>query len=157
MHNKTSNNSGTEFLEVQALFQIAHLIGSALDLNIALSENLAILHDTLQMERATLVLMNDTGHLVIRASYGLTNEERLRGIYNVDEGVIGKVFRSGFPFVVPDIHSEPLFLNRTGSRTKLPKGDISFIGVPVKLLEKPVGVLTCLLYTSDAADDSALV
>ena len=142
MHTKTSNNSGIEFLEVQALYQIAQLIGSALNLDKALSETLAILHDTLQMERATLVLLNDTGHLVIRASYGLTNEERLRGIYSVDEGVIGKVFRSGFPFVVPDVHSEPLFLNRTGSRTKLPKGEISFIGVPVKLLEKPVGVLT---------------
>ncbi|MDX1777156.1 MAG: nif-specific transcriptional activator NifA, partial [Desulfobulbales bacterium] len=81
-------------------------------------------------------------HLVIRASYGLSNEERLRGIYRVDEGVIGKVFRSGYPFVVPDVHSEPLFLNRTGSRKKLPKGEISFIGVPVVLLEKPVGVLT---------------
>ena len=142
MYTKTSNKSGIEFLEVQALYQIAQLIGSALNLDKALSETLAILHDTLQMERATLVLMNDTGHLVIRASYGLTNEERLRGIYSVDEGVIGKVFRSGFPFVVPDVHSEPLFLNRTGSRTKLPKGEISFIGVPVKLLEKPVGVLT---------------
>ena len=143
LHTKTANNSGTEFLEVQALYQIAQLIGSALDLNKALSETLAILHDTLQMERATLVLLNETGsHLVIRASYGLTNEERLRGIYRIDEGVIGKVFRSGYPFVVPDVHSEPLFLNRTGSRKKLPKGEISFIGVPVVLLEKPVGVLT---------------
>jgi len=143
MLSKTSNSSGLEFLELQALYQIAQLIGSALNLDKALSETLAVLHDTLQMERATLVLLDDSGkHLIIRASYGLTNEERLRGIYGVDEGVIGKVFRSGYPFVVPDIHSEPLFLNRTGSRKKLPKGEISFIGVPVILLEKPVGVLT---------------
>jgi len=143
MLNKTYNSTGLEFLELQALYQIAQLIGSALDLNKALSETLTVLHDTLQMERATLVLLDSAGkHLVIKASYGLTNEERLRGIYGPDEGVIGKVFRSGYPFVVPDVHSEPLFLNRTGSRKKLPKGEISFIGVPVILLEKPVGVLT---------------
>jgi len=143
MLSKTSNSTGLEFLELQALYQIAQLIGSALDLDKALSETLAVLHDTLQMERATLVLLDDAGkHLVIKASYGLTNKERLRGIYGLDEGVIGKVFRSGYPFVVPDIHSEPLFLNRTGSRKKLPKGEITFIGVPVILLEKPVGVLT---------------
>jgi len=143
MLSRTANSSGLEFLELQALYQIAQLIGSALNLNKALSETLAVLHDTLQMERATLVLLDDAGkHLVIRASYGLTNEERLRGIYGLDEGVIGKVFRTGYPFVVPDVHSEPLFLNRTGSRKKLPKGEISFIGVPVILLEKPVGVLT---------------
>jgi len=143
MLNKTPDTSGLEFLELQALYQIAQLIGSALDLNKALSETLTVLHDTLQMERATLVLLDDAGkHLIIKASYGLTNEERLRGIYGPDEGVIGKVFRTGYPFVVPDIHSEPLFLNRTGSRKKLPKGEISFIGVPVVLLDKPVGVLT---------------
>jgi len=143
MLSRTANSSGLDFLELQALYQIAQLIGSALNLNKALSETLAVLHDTLQMERATLVLLDDAGkHLVIRASYGLTNEERLRGIYGLDEGVIGKVFRTGYPFVVPDVHSEPLFLNRTGSRKKLPKGEISFIGVPVILLEKPVGVLT---------------
>jgi Nif-specific regulatory protein len=143
MLNKISNSTGLEFLELQALYQIAQLIGSALDLDKALSETLAVLHDTLQMERGTLVLLDDSGkHLIIKASYGLTNKERLRGIYGPDEGVIGKVFKSGYPFVVPDIHSEPLFLNRTGSRKKLPKGEISFIGVPVILLEKPVGVLT---------------
>ncbi len=143
MLKKTVNSSGTEFLEVQALYQIAQLIGAALDLNKALAETLAILHDTLKMERATLVLLEETGnHLVIRASYGLSNEERMRGIYSLDEGVIGKVYRTGYPVAVPDVHSEPLFLNRTGSRKKLPKGEISFIGVPVILREKPVGVLT---------------
>ena len=46
------------------------------------------------------------------------------------------------PFVVPDIHSEPLFLNRTGARTMIDKGTISFIGVPVVRAKRPVGVLT---------------
>lgn len=134
---------GTEHLELQALYQVSQLIGSALDLDKALSEILRILHDTLNMERATLVLPDETGtKLAIKASYGLTEEEVQRGIYRFDEGVIGKVFRSSYPFIVPDIHKEPLFLNRTGARKKLPKGEISFIGVPVTLMEKPIGVLT---------------
>jgi Nif-specific regulatory protein len=58
------------------------------------------------------------------------------------EGVIGTIFRSGQPFVVPDVLKEPLFLNRTGARTKLKKAEISFLGVPVVLMEHPVGVLT---------------
>ena len=132
-----------EHLEIEALYQIAQLIGSALDLEKALSEVLRILHDTLRMERATLVLPDERGtRLVIRASYGLSSVEAGKGVYRLDEGVIGKIFRSCHPFVVPDIHQEPLFLNRTGARRGLSKGEISFIGVPVILMEKPVGVLS---------------
>ena len=133
----------TERLELQALYQISQLIGSALDIKKTLSEVLRILHETLRMERATLVLQEEGGeHLSIAASYGLSKEEEKRGIYRLGEGVIGRIFQSAVPFVVPDIHSEPLFLNRTGARANLPKGEISFLGVPVMLPEGPVGVLS---------------
>ncbi|MCX5876678.1 MAG: nif-specific transcriptional activator NifA [Deltaproteobacteria bacterium] len=133
----------TERLELQALYQISQLIGSALDIKKTLAEVLQSLHETLRMERATLVLQEENGeHLSIAASYGLSKEEEKRGIYRLGEGVIGRIFQSAFPFVVPDIHSEPLFLNRTGARANLPKGEISFIGVPVMLPEGPVGVLS---------------
>jgi len=138
-----ANIGTTEHLEVQALYQIAQLIESALDLDKALSETLRILHETLRMERATLVLPDSSGaRLEIRASYGLTPAEARKGVYRFGEGVIGKIFQSRQPFVVPDVHKEPLFLNRTGARTRVNKAEISFLGVPVVLMEQPVGVLT---------------
>ena len=134
---------GTEALEIKALYRIVKLIGSAVHLDTALSAMLRVLHDTLRMERATLALLDEGHkHLTIRASYGLSIEEEQRGIYNLDEGIYGKVFASGVPFIVPDIDSEPLFLNRTGSRQMFSKTKLSFIGVPVLLKEKPVGVLS---------------
>ncbi|MEN8262270.1 MAG: nif-specific transcriptional activator NifA [Nitrospirota bacterium] len=137
-----SRTSAVKTPEVQALCEIAQLVGSAAELKITLSEILRILHDTLYMERASLVLLDETSvNLTIKASYGLTKEEKERGVYSLNEGVIGKVFRSKFPFVVPDIKSEPLFLNRTQSRS-INKSNIAFIGVPVLLRNEPVGVLT---------------
>lgn len=129
-------------LEVQALCEIAQFVGSAADLNTTLSETLRVLHETLNMERATLYLLNDMGaSLEIVASCGMTQEEKNRGVYKLSEGVCGKIFRSRFPFVVPDIKNEPLFLNRTKSRSILNE-KISFIGVPVILRNESVGVLT---------------
>ena len=139
----TSKFAVTAALEVQALYSIVKLIGSAVHLDTALSSILKVLHDTLRMERATLALLDESGrHLVIRASYGLSVEEEQRGIYGLDEGIYGQVFSTASPFVVPDVHSEPLFLNRTGSRAKITKETISFIGVPVELTGKTVGVLS---------------
>jgi len=130
-------------LEVQALCEIAQLVGSAAHLRTALSEILRVLHDTMQMERATLYLLDDSGkNLRIAASCGMTNAEQNRGVYSINEGVCGKIIRSRYPFVVPDIRKEPLFLNRTRSRDGLGEEKISFIGVPVILRNRPVGVLT---------------
>ena len=134
---------GVEALELQALYEIAQLIGSAVDLDSNLAGILRVLHDTLRMERGTLALLDGSGsRLVIRASCGLTSAEVERGVYSINEGVVGKVFRSGSPFVVPDVHSEPLFLNRTGARKLIDKERISFIGVPVLLGKQSVGVLS---------------
>ena len=143
-HDTDSTRQAVEVkaLQVDALCEIAQLVGAAADLDATLPEILKILHDTLHMERATLYLLDESGsRLVIAASYGLTAAEIKRGVYGLDEGVCGKVFRSRYPFVVPDVGSEPLFLNRTRSRD-IEKDRISFIGVPVILRNEPVGVLT---------------
>ena len=150
---ESSKATVTSALEVQALYKIVNLIGSAVHLDTALSSILKILHDTLRMERATLALLDESGlHLSIRASYGLSVEEEQRGVYGLSEGIYGQVFSTASPFVVPDVHSEPLFLNRTGARAKISKKTISFIGVPVILTGVTVGVLSVdRLFGSDVS------
>jgi Nif-specific regulatory protein len=140
----TSASSYTlEALKIQALSEICQLIGEAAHLDTALSRVFQVLHDILRMDRATLVLLDPhRQRLEIKASYGLTIEEERRGIYGLSEGICGQIFQSGSPCVVPDINSEPLFLNRTGARTTISKDQLSFIGVPILMAQKPVGVLT---------------
>ena len=140
---RLSHTPATSPLEVQALYKIVNLIGAAVHLDTTLASILKVLHDALRMERATLALVDESGHhLVIRASYGLSVEEEQRGVYGLDEGIYGQVFSTAAPFIVPDVHSEPLFLNRTGARLRIAKSTISFIGVPVVLAGTTVGVLS---------------
>ncbi len=129
-------------LELKVLYEISKIIGQALDLDQAMEAVLAILSDSLAMQRGTVTLKDpETGHLRICASHGLSPEERQRGIYRLDEGVTGLIFRTAQPFVVPDVSQEPLFLNKTKSRN-INKGQISFIGVPIILHGAPMGVLS---------------
>ncbi|MDD5759198.1 MAG: nif-specific transcriptional activator NifA [Desulfobulbaceae bacterium] len=132
----------TEVIELTALYEIAQLIGSAHDLDTTLTAILKVLHDILRMERATLILLDENGrHLSIKASYGLNDDEKKRGVYSLGEGITGTIFASRAPFVVPDIHQEPLFLNKTRSRS-IDKEALSFLGVPVLVGGEPVGVLS---------------
>jgi Nif-specific regulatory protein len=145
----------TRGLELLALHRITKLIGTAVDLDTTLSSILKVLHETMRMQRATLLLLDKlTQRLIIKVSCGLTVEEELRGVYKPNEGVYGKIFQTKAPFVVPDIYSEPLFLNRTGARPQFSKDRLSFLGVPVLVQGKPVGVLSVdRLFGSDVSFD----
>jgi Nif-specific regulatory protein len=129
-------------LELKVLYDVSKIIDQALSLDHTFESILRILSEGLAMSRGTITLMNgDKGHLEIRASHGLTDEEKKRGVYRLNEGVTGRIFQTGGPFLVPDIRQEPLFLDKTGSR-KIEKGRISFIGVPIILHGKTIGVLS---------------
>lgn len=131
-----------ETLKIRALSEVCKLIGEAVHLDTTLGRVLQVLHDILRMERASLVLVDPKRkRLSIKASYGLSIEEERRGIYGLSEGVCGQIFQTGSPCVVPDVNSEPLFLNRTGAR-RISKKKLSFIGVPLFVESRPVGVLT---------------
>lgn len=133
--------SQIHLLKFSVLLAICETMERALDLEAALDGVLCILSEKLSMQRATVTLYEPEIHqLTINASYGLTLEEKQRGVYRLDEGVTGKIFRSNEPFYVPDISKEPLFLDKTGAR-KLQRGMTSFIGVPIVLQGDPIGVL----------------
>lgn len=133
----------TQGIELLALYRITELIGTADKLDTTLANILSVVHETVKMERATLLLF-DKGKekLTIKASCGLTEEEELRGVYKPDEGVCGQIFQTCSPFVVPDINSEPRFLNRTGARSSVCRSTTSFLGVPVMVDGEPEGVLS---------------
>lgn len=135
-------NASVSQLELRVLSNISKIVGHALNLDQTLELILEILSKDLSMNRATITLKDSRqGGLSIRASHGLTSTEKQRGVYRMNEGVTGHIFRTGEPFVVPDVSMEPLFLNKTGSR-RFEKGRISFIGVPIVLHGQPIGVLS---------------
>lgn len=128
-------------LKLKVLADISNVINKALDLEQSMYEVLAILSENLSMKRATITLMDRTsGALVITASHGLSPEERRRGVYKLGEGVTGKIFETARPYIVPDVHNDPLFLDKTGAR-KVERDRISFLGVPILLHGAPIGVL----------------
>jgi len=137
-----ANGLGMVTIESRAIYEISQVVGSALHLDKALSQILYVLHTTLSMERAILVLLDETGKILsIRASYGLTHKEEKWGVFGLNKTVCRKILQTCSPFVVPDIHSEPLFLDMIQYPSFLSKDKLSFIGVPIILRKRPVGVV----------------
>jgi Nif-specific regulatory protein len=132
-----------EVNELSLLFEVSRSLGETMDLKVVLPQVLKMLADRMGMIRGSLTILNrKTDEIVIEEAYGLTPDEREKGRYCVGEGVTGRVVETGQPAVVPRISEEPLFLNRTGSRELLDKGDIAFICVPIKIGSEVIGALS---------------
>lgn len=132
-----------KIVELSTLYEIAKSLVSSIDPEVNLSFILEILSRNMGMRRGTLTLLDpETKQLYIELAHGLTEEEKERGVYNVGEGITGKVVETGEPIIIPDVGKEPLFLNRTRSRGDISRENISFISVPVKVKGETIGVLS---------------
>jgi Nif-specific regulatory protein len=93
--------------------------------------------------RGSLTLLDrESGEIYIESGYGLSPSQQRRGRYKIGEGVIGQVFQTGRPAVVPKVSEEPRYLNRTGALARGDGGEVSFLSVPIKLENKVIGVLS---------------
>ena len=80
---------------------------------------LDIMRVSLRMDRGIITLYDRRSDTIfIHESFGLTDEEKKRGIYAPGEGITGKVVESGHAIVVPRLSESVDFLNRTGSPEK---------------------------------------
>ena len=132
-----------EVWELPLIFDISRTLGASLDMKRTVAPVLKILADYLKMPRGALTILNRrTGEIVIEDSYGLSPEQRARGRYRLGEGVTGKVVQTGKPAVVPDISSDPSFLDRTGARKGSNKKGVSFICVPIMIGGEAIGALS---------------
>lgn len=141
----SNNNYSLErkVLELTVLHEISQLFISHTDAQDVLTPILEILHSRMGMERGTITLIDTESHeLVIEVAHGLTEEEMRRGHYQVGEGVTGTVVEKGEPMVVPRIGDDPLFLDRTRSRSEIRKDKISFICVPIRIGDLTFGALS---------------
>ena len=132
-----------EIQELSLLFEVSQSLERSLDLREVVGPVLKTMAEHMGMLRGTLTLLNrQTGEIFIEEAYGLSSSQQKRGKYRIGEGVTGKVVQTGQPVIVPHISEEPQFLDRTGSRRGLKKGDISFICVPIKIGREIIGALS---------------
>ena len=129
--------------EFSLLFEVSQTLDSSLDLREVLGPVLKINARHKGILRGSLTLLNrDTGEISIEAAYGLSPSQQRKGRYRIGEGVIGQVFQTGRPAVIPRVSEEPRFLNRTGAIAKAEGSDISYLSVPIKLENRVVGALS---------------
>ena len=135
----TGHESG---IELTTIYEISKILSSSLDLNKTARDVLGVLSSHLKMRRGMVSLVQPSGDLHVVEATGMSAEAASRGRFRKGEGITGKILSTGMPMVVPDVAKEPLFLNRTESRSLAEGCVVAFIGVPIKVGRETVGVLS---------------
>jgi Nif-specific regulatory protein len=129
--------------ELTLLYEITKALSESLDLRKSLYKVLDILSTSMDMVRGTVTILNPLRNEIgIEVAHGMSRVAMERGKYQVGEGVTGRVIQTGEAFLVPKISQEPLFLDRTATRSILRDQELSFICVPIKKGDQVVGTLS---------------
>jgi Nif-specific regulatory protein len=129
-------------VELITVYEICRILGRTLDIDRTFREALNVLAAHLGLSRAMIVLGDEEGSaLRVHSSVGLAREQEERGRWQPGEGVIGHVYSSAMPVVVPDVRQAPEFIDRTGAFGPQPDRRMAFVAVPLKADKAVVGVL----------------
>ncbi|MDD2774733.1 MAG: nif-specific transcriptional activator NifA [Gallionella sp.] len=124
--------------ELHTLYQVSKVLSHSLNFKQTLDGVLNALNEGMGLARGMVSLVDAaTGELQISLVYGVSDAVTEEISYLPGEGVVGTILKSGNSIVIERIMSEPRFLSRLGIYN--PQG--SFVGVPIRIGKKVVGVL----------------
>ncbi|HPC70258.1 MAG TPA: sigma 54-interacting transcriptional regulator [Treponema sp.] len=138
-----TNSLLSERDELLLLLDITRTLDKHVELRSSLGPLLSLLEMRTALVRGMVTLLDRaSGLLKIEEAPGLTEEEKERGKYRMGEGLVGKVFETGIPIVVPDLSKENRFLNRAGGRKKEDLIGVAYYCVPIKTGNQVLGTLS---------------
>ena len=107
-----------------------------------LNSTLELLSHFLNLRNGRVFLWDtQTEKLVIRYSYGLSQQQINVGKYEISEGVTGEAFGSGRAVLVEDIHREPHFKHKVTSVSSREMKSSSYIAIPITADGYDFGIL----------------
>ena len=127
--------------ELDAVYEVSKTLATSLDVSKTFRESLNYLIHAFDWRRAFVVISDTNGVLRGLCAVGLSRDEQQRLQFSSGEGIVGHVYASGIPAIVPDVRSEPLFLNRTGGADQTPGVEVAMLVTPIRADRRTLGVL----------------
>jgi Nif-specific regulatory protein len=130
-------------IELIAVYEVCRVLGASLDLQRSFRAVLNILAAQIGLSRLMIVMPDemDGTRLSVHSAVGLDREQAARGLWQLGEGVIGRVFKSGVSVTVPDVSQSEEFIDRTGAFSAKDGQMMSFMVLPILVENRALGVL----------------
>lgn len=137
----TNTQASESRRDLNAVYEVSKTLATSLDVGKTFREALNYLLQAFDWRRAFVVVAEPEGRLRGLCAVGLTPEERERLQFQSGEGIVGRVYANGIQVMVPNVHAEPLYLNRTGGADQSPGVSVAMLVTPIRADRRNVGVL----------------
>lgn len=127
--------------DLDAVYEVSKALATSLDVTRTFHEALNYLLQACGWRRGFVLAVSDGWALRGLSAAGLTQDEVGRLHFKRGEGIVGRVYASDVPMVVPDVRDEPLFLNRSGGADQSPYDVVAMMAVPIRADRRTLGVL----------------
>ncbi len=131
--------------ELSVLYDIAMNISDSRDAMKSAERSLIALKESLQLEHCAIYKLESDEKLHIYIANGFNKYQQTMSEYRIGEGATGLAAKNKEPVVIPNIHNDTLFLNKSGNRNS---ETISYIAVPMLVENRVWGVLAANLTKS---------
>jgi Nif-specific regulatory protein len=129
-------------VELITVYEISRILCASLDIQRTFHAALNVLTAQMELPRAMIVLVDaEEEALRVHSSAGLSREQEQAGRWQSGEGVVGHVYASGTPAVVPNVAKATEFIDRTGAFSPQEGRMLAFVAVPIRTDKHVVGVL----------------
>lgn len=137
------------------LVDITNIISHSLDIHKDLETVMEKLCKFLTAICSMITIVDrNNDRIMISSAYGLTEEEKIKGVYKVGEGIIGEVVEKKKMMVIKDISKDDRFLNKTGMKIDKDK-TVAFLCLPIIIKNEITGTLSIHKVHSGFNDFSA--
>lgn len=154
---KESNADITTMKKMSILIEINQAISRNFNLRDSLEATLQILEKSYNIKSgAVFITDEDRTHVTMAASIGY-KKDVAKTQFSMGEGLTGRVAETSKPIIIPQVSKEPMFLNRMSSWDPKKDREQTFIGVPIILDYKTLGVLIVNLSYNTKRDYDATI
>jgi len=137
-------SQGASMKNLSILSEINQAVSRNLILEDSLNATLQILQNTYYVRSAAVFIIDEDKHKYRMAASIGYKADAAKTSYSPGEGLTGRIAETGKPIIVPQVSKEPLFLNRMSSWDPENDSEQTFIGLPIALDYKNLGVLIIL-------------
>lgn len=139
--------------QMTALYEFSQKIGSNLKLDYALSIVLEEVTRLLNVDYSLIRLLSEqTQELEVAATRGIPDDEKTKlPLLHSGLGLPGEIMKTGKAIYIPDVHKDTRLREYT-----LLQDQETYLGVPLRVGEKIIGVLSCMTKTPRAFSEDEI-
>jgi len=123
------------------IYEISKILTASRPLTETLRNTLSLLASYLNIRHGLIALKDESGNLRVVASTGPQPRASSRAGDGLPDRLVRSIFESSMPFVARDVADDPVVTDLLKDETWPFEHRASFIGVPIKTMGQPFGVL----------------